>query len=178
MSEPTTIPLSPERLAEIRERAAAATPGPWGTYDDGTGRYDIAAELQDTGHGFTCRRQVAQTVDEPIDNDPAHRDWDADEDDDQIFADAEFIAHAREDLPALLAEVERLRSDRDRFADRVDTLTSVAKGNLRHVQELTKQLMDAEKPPGSTGSVRSVAAARTCTRPPGATAARRPPSRS
>ena len=109
MSEPTTIPA--EREQEIRERAGAATPGPWGTRDDGTGRHHIAADLKDTGCGFTCRRQVALTVDEPIDNDPAHREWDADEDDEQIAADAEFIAHARQDVPTLLAEVDRLRGE-------------------------------------------------------------------
>lgn len=109
MSEHTTF-LSTEREQEIRERAAAATPGPWGLYDDGTGRYDIAADLEDTGHGFRCRRQIVQTLDEPIDNDPAHRDWTGEDDDDQILADAEFIAHAREDVPALLAEIDRLRA--------------------------------------------------------------------
>lgn len=100
--------LSAEQLAEIRARVEAATPGPWGTYDDGTGRIDIAAGLEETGHGYTCRRSIAQTDDEPIDNDPAHVAWDSDADLDQIEADAAFIAHARTDVPALLAEVDRL----------------------------------------------------------------------
>jgi hypothetical protein len=44
----------------------------------------------------------------------------------------------RDHNPRVLAE--RLRTERDEFADRVDTLTSVAKGNKRHVQVLTAEL--------------------------------------
>lgn len=108
-------PLSPEREAEIRERASAATAGPWGTYhenpqSDGVRLIDIAASLQDTGHGYRCRRYIAQTESGQIDNDRTHRDWGADQDNQQSADDAEFIAHAREDVPALLAEVDRLRA--------------------------------------------------------------------
>ena len=51
-------PLTAEQIAEIAARAEAATKGPWGTYNDGTGLIDIAADLQDTGHGYRCRRYV------------------------------------------------------------------------------------------------------------------------
>jgi hypothetical protein len=107
-SEPMTgpTPLSPERLAEIREREQAATKGPWGTYFDHV-VYDVVADLQPNGSGYSCRRQIAELRDEPIDNDPAHRDWTAEEDATQIFHDATFITRSREDVPALLAEVER-----------------------------------------------------------------------
>lgn len=57
--------------------------------------------------------------------------------------DAAFIAAAREGVPALLAEVARLRDERDTFANRVDTLTEVAKGNKRHVRELYGDLQKA-----------------------------------
>lgn len=137
--------LSEQQLAEIRARESAATKGPWGTYDDGTGRIDIAAELEGTGHGYTCRRGIAQTDDQPIDNDPEHIDWDEADDQAQIEADAQFIAAARTDVPALLAEVDRLRGERDAFADRVDTLTAVAKGNKRHVASLLTSLTAIEK---------------------------------
>lgn len=103
--------MSEQQLAEIRSREAATTKGPWGTYDDGTGRIDIAADLEETGHGYTCRRGIAQTDDDPIDNDPAHMDWDEDTDLAQSEADAQFIAHARTDVPALLAEIDRLRAE-------------------------------------------------------------------
>ncbi|WP_075737480.1 hypothetical protein [Streptomyces acidiscabies] len=39
----------------------------------------------------------------------------------------------------LLAEVDRLRVERDAFCDRVDTLTSVAMGNRRHVVAVTEE---------------------------------------
>jgi len=39
------------------------------------------------------------------------------------FEDAEFIAHAREDLPALVAEVRRLRDQRDTLMDKLDAAT-------------------------------------------------------
>ena len=108
--------LSPEREQEIRERAAAATTGPWSLYyenpqSDYTRLIDIAADLRDTGHGYRCRRYIGQLESGQIDNDPAHAYWDGDRDNAQSADDAEFIAHAREDVPALLAEVDRLRTE-------------------------------------------------------------------
>lgn len=63
-----------------------------------------------------------------------------------LWADGEYevIVAALGDVPALLAEVERLRADRDQFADRVDTLTAVAKGNKRHVRDLFGDLQTAQ----------------------------------
>lgn len=55
--------------------------------------------------------------------------------------------HAAPVLRRLLdveAEVEQLRAERDQFADRVDTLTAVAKGNKRHVAELMGDLSAAQ----------------------------------
>lgn len=106
-----TAPLTPEREQEIRARANAATPGPWGIYDDETGLFDIAADLEDTGHGYRCRRYVGQLEAGQIDNDPTHKEWTEEQDRAQVEADAEFVAHAREDVPALLAEVDRLRAE-------------------------------------------------------------------
>lgn len=40
-------------------------------------------------------------------------------------------------------ELERLRAERDAYCDRVDTLTAVAKGNKRHVQEMYADLQKA-----------------------------------
>ncbi|MET7429586.1 hypothetical protein ABZT16_11390 [Streptomyces flaveolus] len=48
------------------------------------------------------------------------------------------------DVPALIETVRRLRAERDQFADRVDTLTAVAKGNKRHVQEMFLELQKAQ----------------------------------
>ncbi|MEU2924162.1 hypothetical protein ABZ636_03745 [Streptomyces sp. NPDC007251] len=106
----TSQPLD---LDAIQARTEAATPGPWGTYHDGSelDYIDIAADLEETDTGFRCRRQIAMTVDEPIDNDPSHKEWTVEQDRQQIHADAAFIAHAPEDIAALLAEVHRLRAE-------------------------------------------------------------------
>jgi hypothetical protein len=121
---------TPERLEEIRAREGAATKGPWDLYEGG-GYLDIAADLEDTGCGYRARRQIVSFDDEPLDNDPAHAEWDEEDDRQQILADAAFIAHAREDVPALLAEIDRLKAEnaeliqqRDRIAD--DTAKALA----------------------------------------------------
>lgn len=101
--------LSEQQLAEICARAEAATPGPWCT--DGAEIYTGTEYLpwSSLWIGETCRA------------DDCHGSRD----------DAAFIAAARTDVPALLAEIERLRAERDAFADRVDTLTAVARSNRR-----------------------------------------------
>ena len=83
-----SAPLSKERLDAIRAREAAATPGPWCT--DGAEIYQ--GDSEGVPHlakwiGETCR---------------------ADEGDGGK-ADAAFVAAARSDVPALLAEVDQLR---------------------------------------------------------------------
>lgn len=69
-------------LAAIRERAESATPGPWVAIPNVR-----PAVVSDDGDGYWT--DVADAFEEE--------------------ADAEFVAHAREDVPALLAEVDRLR---------------------------------------------------------------------
>ncbi|MDX3516246.1 hypothetical protein PV755_46450 [Streptomyces caniscabiei] len=101
--------LTADRLDEIDARHSAATPGPWGVYEFGGGTaIDIAAALTDTGTGYRARREICRLEDEPLDNDPTHREWTAEEDWAQVQSDAVFVAHAREDVPALLAEIRRL----------------------------------------------------------------------
>jgi hypothetical protein len=142
--------LSERQLAEIRAREAAATAGPWGVYDDGTARLDIVAGLELTGTGYTGRREIAQTVESPMDNDRTHVAWGEDEDDEQTRADGVFIAAARSDVPALLAEVERLRSllhdvqriARDRMAE--------AKGRKAHGEHLAARVAELESERHST----------------------------
>lgn len=81
--------LSPERETEIRERAEAATEGPWAA--DG-------AEIYRAPNGII---RISQWVGETLDIDDRGRS----------NRDAEFVAHAREDVPALLAEIDRLRAE-------------------------------------------------------------------
>jgi len=76
-----TTPLTPKREQEIRARDAAATPGPWSANEPTGFVVDPTGQpLAIFGGGLQDR------------------------------ADAAFIAHAREDVPTLLAEIERLRS--------------------------------------------------------------------
>jgi hypothetical protein len=90
-------------MAEIRARAEAATDGPWREAVLGSEGYDVRAPDVIRGASRIPRaRPVARC---------GQLDWDADK------ANAQFIAHARQDVPWLLAEVERLTAERDRARD-------------------------------------------------------------
>jgi hypothetical protein len=85
-------------LDAIRARADAATEGPWITSTDTSGVdnseiYAEAAWFEEDGHRYYGRRLIAVGGEGNLNE-----------------ADAEFIAAAREDIPALLGEVERLRA--------------------------------------------------------------------
>jgi hypothetical protein len=85
-----TTPLTPQQLDEIEQRANAATPGPWTTdgWEIYQGGGSSAPDLM-AWAGETCRAD----------------DYDGSRN------DADFIAHARTDVPALLAEIRRLRAE-------------------------------------------------------------------
>ena len=80
-------PLTEKRLAEIRGREKVATQGPWAVQDKGA----IPLIYGPDGE------RVAKVID--------HQE------------DAAFIAHAREDIPALLDEVERLRAENEKLKE-------------------------------------------------------------
>lgn len=90
-------PLGDERLAAIAVRAAAATPGPW------------ESVVTETGFGVKYLGSLAGLR-------PAQLEF-VYQDEGVLFEatttaedkDAEFVAHARQDVPDLLAEVGRLR---------------------------------------------------------------------
>ena len=92
--------MTPERLDEMRKRAEAATEGPWKASDFGHyGRGEPESIVVHTGEfdhsdlrTFESETAVAWMP-----------RWEGQESD-----NATFIAHARADVPALLAEVERL----------------------------------------------------------------------
>lgn len=88
-------PMPQEELDTIRRRATDATRGPW-CHWSGWDRADncVNSESREDMH------TVADVIPEPN--------------------DAEFIAHARTDIPALLAEVEWLRADNERLRAALD----------------------------------------------------------
>lgn len=94
--------MTDEELAAIRARAEAATAGPW----EWLGDSDL--------HAVTV---YEYEPDEEARHDPTHLEYATEKiiiTDSGCYppegADAEFIAHAREDIPRLLAEIARLRT--------------------------------------------------------------------
>lgn len=84
-------------LAAIEARANAATPGPWQRDE----RYVVGGEdIPGSRPGGEVIAQAQPTL-------SAWREYELS----QRVANAEFIAHAREDVPALVAEVRRLRAE-------------------------------------------------------------------
>ena len=78
--------LSDERLAEIEARAAAATPGPWEADGEPNNRI-VWCGPEDRVCFMTSNGRGVENGD--------------------------FIAHARDDIPALLAELKELRAERE-----------------------------------------------------------------
>jgi hypothetical protein len=75
--------MNQEKLNEIKKREEAATPGPWGVAKYSWSVVDHRNVIVSQVFGTSLSRRSA---------------------------DEEFIAHAREDIPELVAEVERLRA--------------------------------------------------------------------
>lgn len=89
-----------DRLEEIKARAEKATPGPWSADDEhgdipGAERAWCVSKITESGDYSHDIAYLSTDCADPIGT--------------QETADAEFIAHAREDIPWLVAEVERLR---------------------------------------------------------------------
>ena len=85
--------MTDEKLAEIKARCDAASPGPW------VDAITDAGDLIITVNGAGCMPFIYLGDMENTESDDHNN--------------ATFIAHARTDIPDLLAEVERLRADRD-----------------------------------------------------------------
>lgn len=106
--------MTDEELREIKDRADAATPGPW-DYMDG---YVIKDET------VLCE----MFTDNPVYGDSRN--------------DTTFIAHARTDIPRLIAEVERLRdfaTECQGYAAKVQKIRSL-KAREAVAEELIREL--------------------------------------
>lgn len=97
-------PLTEERIAEIRGREKAATQGPW------RAKCEIL-EADECGNA-TAEMTYVSTNDKGI-----CILYGRGHDDANTQEDATFIAHAREDIPALLDEVERLRAENEQLKE-------------------------------------------------------------
>lgn len=104
--------MNAEQLTEIQARCNAATPGPWmagalNPYRDRAVIYQTS-EAQKVNRFHWQVRAVCREV---------------------RACDADFIEHARVDIPALLAEVERLRA----ALEAVERANMIWKGDARGV---------------------------------------------
>jgi hypothetical protein len=104
-------------LAEVRARAEAATPGPWAwaatcekgyganvgaecfAEDDDDARHPLSGDLSEREDNYIVLQGIASME---------HQN---------ANADAEFIAHAREDVPRLLAALARAEAENARAAE-------------------------------------------------------------
>lgn len=75
--------VSDAEMVEIRKRCEQATPGPWKSYVEGREEMSGSDFIMTEGEDIYL---TGATV-----------------------ADQDFIAHARQDIPKLVAEIERLR---------------------------------------------------------------------
>ncbi|MEW2463075.1 hypothetical protein AB0872_20525 [Microbacterium sp. NPDC047426] len=113
-------PLDDQRLAEIAARAKAASRGPW------TLAYESCDCSEDCGHGLYVSRldTGAGPATELLDLPSA--DW-------------ELMAHARQDVPALLAEVERLKAERHTTNEALTDAAETLRENRDRIAELEKR---------------------------------------
>lgn len=112
-------PMSDERLEQIQARAAAATPGPWEAWDTG----DPPAEDEARAWIVTPGSLHLATL---YAGDPS--------------ANATFAAHAREDIPALLEEIDRLHEEVRDQRHVADMLARVVKAAHRREDRVRDRL--------------------------------------
>jgi hypothetical protein len=130
------VSISNERLAEIEARCEAATEGPWYANPGGY------VELDEFGEGEHFNG-IADT-------------WNAND-----GKDAEFIAHARQDVPDLIAtvreqaaEIERLKRRAADWEDRADHYDGVA---LRFCERATTAEAERDRARAALGRVEALA---------------------
>jgi hypothetical protein len=118
----------PLDLDAIEARAAATRPGPW------TARDDLS------GDGYPGHLWIVQNPDDgPGENHIVISIGDR--------LDAEFIAAARTDVPALAAAVRRLTAE-------LATMTAVAESNKRYVQSMYQDLQQAQQQAAALATVK------------------------
>jgi hypothetical protein len=100
--------MTKQQLTEIEVRCNAATPPPWYNADNESVRsdnYDVAYLTYDD------EGRIDPNIIALYEKNTKRRVYDLDvEQWPFVVQDAEFIAHSREDLPACVAEIRRLRA--------------------------------------------------------------------
>ena len=125
--------LGEETLKAIEERCEAATPGPWRTEDCYSGVTTNVVCADRRTHGYGCGNDFICDL-----NDGEYHAYMSIG---EQKANAEFIAHAREDLPRLLAAYRELKSENERLKTAV---------YLVHVSGQRQDRRICENVPGST----------------------------
>ena len=116
-------PMTEERLAEIRGREKAATQGPW-VFEEPDGKVLLGYTPKEVR---VCESGCLGSIASRFVCD-MHSDWRYTyKDKDEPLANAAFIAHAREDIPALLDEVERLRAENEKLKEKFWESIKIAK---------------------------------------------------
>lgn len=132
--------MTDKRLEEIRKRVEAATPGPWEVEDyrcDGDWRSTGNVWARNKGH-YHPGTKVCEVNCHSMSSISDPRDIG------EFEGNSAFIAHARDDIPFLLAEVERLRAleaehKRQWMEDKYEM------GNLRAERDTLRRQLDEEK---------------------------------
>mgnify|MGYP006921282904 CR=1 FL=1 len=129
--------LTRAQFDAIRERASLATPGPWKVDEDLHPRSQDSTQKNETGQSPRGLVVVVLSEGATVSSNPFVL---------VTRTDAEFVAHAREDVPLLLAEVERLTLA---IVNRTMT-TCVAGGDfydhgLTTQEEANKKIFEAER---------------------------------
>lgn len=126
--------MTDEELTAIRERAQRATPGPWESqgFDSYPGDEGSAVVGTPGTKGSGLVAYALRPKDRHEDGESGADWYDADQCDD----DANFIAHARTDVPALVAEVERLQGIIDRVQKRARLESERCDSDLSYLAEI------------------------------------------
>lgn len=109
--------MTEEQFRAIRERCDRATPPPWVADEKG---YDVSlGYTPECGrtHGYGCGNNFVCSL-----NDGEYHEY---YDESEQRANAEFIAHARQDVVCLLAEVERLQAESQRWERAANWLANI-----------------------------------------------------
>lgn len=121
------VKLTPEQLAEIANRANAATSGPWFAHNPDDEYFMNAyvvttSEVEPYDGDEFYRDNYEGLIATTLLQSPGYVKPKCDPKDGKWDVDAEFIAKARADIPALLAHIAEVEAERDAAQRLVDEM--------------------------------------------------------